>query len=296
MMEETPRLALRDVDPSTLWVSYGYEAPGTAGPGRVSGEGGAAEGYAYIFPKRDHVNIGIGYVLEHFRSHVDARPYDLQQELVAALRRRGVVEGESVRDHFTPYLIPVGGPLAAPGGGRVLLAGDAGGFVNGFTAEGIYYAMVSAELAAETVISSPAGDVRTMAARYRRSCEREMGAELRDSVIIQRFLFSDRRRISRIINGAHRAQALTDAFLDYVTGRLPYSRLRARLALHAPALTTRLLWAARIAPLRPVIFVRRFAFVRRVVSLCRVATLRDVATFGRGTCARRVGPKANSRM
>ena len=43
---------------------------------------------------------------------------------------------------------PSAGPLARPGRGRVLLAGDAGGFVNGFTAEGIYYAMVSGELAA----------------------------------------------------------------------------------------------------------------------------------------------------
>ena len=25
MMEETPRTALRDVDPSTLWVAYGYD-------------------------------------------------------------------------------------------------------------------------------------------------------------------------------------------------------------------------------------------------------------------------------
>ena len=45
-------------------------------------------------------------------------------------------------------MIPVGGPLRRPGRGRVLLAGDAGGFVNGFTAEGIYYAMVSGDLAA----------------------------------------------------------------------------------------------------------------------------------------------------
>ena len=36
----------------------------------------------------------------------------------------------------------VAGPLRHPGRGRVLLAGDAGGFVNGFTAEGLYYAMV----------------------------------------------------------------------------------------------------------------------------------------------------------
>ena len=86
MMEETPREQLRDIDPSTLWVSYGYEPgfgtrdSGFAGcsanrksqilnPAAVAGRSAnpesqipnpAAEGYAYIFPKRDHVNIGVG--------------------------------------------------------------------------------------------------------------------------------------------------------------------------------------------------------------------------------------------
>ena len=63
MMEETPRTMLRDADPSTLWVAYGYGGPG----------------YAYIFPKRDHVNIGIGYVLSHYRRSIEAPPYDVQR-------------------------------------------------------------------------------------------------------------------------------------------------------------------------------------------------------------------------
>ena len=49
-----------------------------------------------------------------------------------------------------------------------------------------------------------AADVATLAARYRRACDDEIGAELRDSVRIQRFLFADRRRIGRLIDGAHR--------------------------------------------------------------------------------------------
>ena len=73
-----------------------------------------AEGYAYIFPKRDHVNIGIGYVLSHYRERVAKSPYELQREFVATLRGRGIVEGDSVRNNFTPFIIPVGGPLPEP--------------------------------------------------------------------------------------------------------------------------------------------------------------------------------------
>src|SRR5439155_12157354 len=76
MMEETPHDTLRDADPSALWVSYGY-GPSACAIDRRS----APQGYAYIFPKRDHVNISIGYVLEHFRDAVGERPYDLQRGL-----------------------------------------------------------------------------------------------------------------------------------------------------------------------------------------------------------------------
>ena len=236
MMEETPRAALRDLDPSTLWVAYGFNP---AGSQAVKGNK-AAEGYAYIFPKRDHVNIGIGYVLSHYREAVDAAPYDLQRRFVAALRDRGIVAGDSVRKNFTPFLIPVGGPLRRPGRGRVLLAGDAGGFVNGFTAEGIYYAMVSGELAAQAVGGAP--DVSRLARRYRRACDYEIGAELRDSVLIQRYLFADRRRIARLIDGAHREPAITRSILEFAAGRRTYRDLRRRLLAGAPLLGGWLVW------------------------------------------------------
>jgi flavin-dependent dehydrogenase len=250
MMEETPREMLRDLDPSTLWVAYGYRARTEATAENAehaerNGSGVSArsavscpEGYAYIFPKRDHVNIGIGYLLSYYRESVDESPYELQRAFVDRLRARGIVSGESVRRNFTPFLIPVGGPLKEPGRGRVLLAGDAGGFVNGFTAEGIYYAMVSGELAAKTVIQSamPA----TLARRYKAAVDDEVGAELRDSVLIQRYLFADRRRLAGIIGGANREPA-TRLILECAAGRRSYRNVRLRLLARAPILASRLI-------------------------------------------------------
>jgi geranylgeranyl reductase family protein len=241
MMEETPRELLRDIDPSTLWVSYGF-VPGRRAPQAGATRQSMPEGYAYIFPKRDHVNIGIGYVLDHFRRDVEIPPYTLQREFVDHLRTRGIVEGESVRRNFTPFIIPIGGPLEQPGRGRVLLAGDAGGFVNGFSAEGIYYAMVSGDLAARTIADTPASALASLAVRYRRACEREIGTELRDSVLIQRYLFGDRRRVARVIAGVPHAPAMTRAVLDYATGRLDYQTLRRRIVLRAPLFAVRLAW------------------------------------------------------
>ena len=241
MMEETPRAALRDVDPSTLWVAYGYQ--GTAVALHRSDSRAMPEGYAYIFPKRDHVNIGIGYVLSYFRSKLDRAPYDLQRAFIDDLRSRGVVVGDSERRNFTPFLIPVGGPLAEPGRGRVLLAGDAGGFVNAFTAEGIYYAMVSGDLAGRAVVQGDGADpiAGNLATRYRRACDREIGLELRDSVSIQRHLFSDRQRIARFIRQAPRHPAIATVILDYAIGRRSYRSARRRLISRSPRLASSLM-------------------------------------------------------
>jgi geranylgeranyl reductase family protein len=248
MMEETPRSTLRDTDPSTMWVAYGYE------PGKVQStkyestkyevaSQRAAEGYAYIFPKRDHVNIGIGFLLSYYRGAVEQAPYALQRELIADLRQRGVVTGESVRDNFTPFLIPVGGPLRHPGRGRVLLAGDAGGFVNAFTAEGIYYAMVSGELAAQAIIETPDAPAgNRLARRYRRACNDEIGSELRDSVLLQRYLFANRRRMGRMIRNAPHYPATVGALLDYAIGHRSYASVRRRVLTRSPHLAFRLVW------------------------------------------------------
>jgi flavin-dependent dehydrogenase len=153
-----------------------------------------------------------------------------------------VLEGRSVEDNFTPFLIPVGGPLRNPGRGRVLLAGDAGGFVNGFTAEGIYYAMVSGDLAARTVAGMKRGGEAALASRYAKACEGELGPELRDSVHIQRYMFGSRKRIRDVIDGATREKAITGLVLDFAVGKMPYRTLKRRMLTRAPMLAARVVW------------------------------------------------------
>ena len=148
-----------------------------------------------------------------------------------------------------------------PGRGRVLLAGDAGGFVNGFTAEGIYYAMVSGELAARAIIQSAGRS--SPSAGYARMVDREIGGELRDSVLIQRYLFADRRRITAIIGAIHRRPAATQLILDYAKGRCGYRELRWRFLASSPHLALRLLW-------------------ERLMQSCSTAKKDVVAETGRG--------------
>ncbi len=228
MMEETPFESLACADPDLLWVAYGYRN---------------THGYAYIFPKRSHVNVGVGFVLDHYRSHVAEPPYEVQKRFVASLCGSGMLAGASARQHFTPALIPVGGPLQRTVHDRVMLIGDAGGFVNGFSAEGIYYAMVSGDLAAKAVLER-------VPARFERLWRAEVGAELRDSVRVQRFLFCNSSRIDAMVRGARVHPRLAKYVIDYAMGRITYRSARARLLARYPLIAVRMLWDNR-SPLQP---------------------------------------------
>jgi flavin-dependent dehydrogenase len=137
----------------------------------------------------------------------------------------------------------------------VLLAGDAGGFVNGFSAEGIYYAMVTGDLAADAILSAgrelapgsrglgEGGPARARRA-YVRAWRREIGAELRDSVLIQKYLFHSPARMDRVVSVARTRPAFSEILVDYASGRLSYRTARRRLFWNFPRLLPRLAWVA----------------------------------------------------
>lgn len=222
MMEETPNESLAAVDPDSLWVSYGY---------------GRSDGYAYVFPKRDHVNVGVGCLLSYYRGQIRHPPYELQRRLVETLCETRVLRGRSCRRYFTPFLIPVAGPLRQTARDRVLVVGDAGGFVNGFSAEGIYYAMVSGILAAESLLE---GEPSSYEWRWRR----EIGAELRDAVWVQQYLFADSARVDAMVRGADQYPSIASGLVEYAMGDLSYRDARWRLIARLPLVAARVFLGA----------------------------------------------------
>ena len=227
LMEETPNATLRATDREALWVSYGFPAA------RAGGPRGLTDGYAYVFPKQAHVNVGIGYLSNRYRTRYRGNAYELHQGLIERLTRERVIEGTSSRRHFTPFVIPVGGPIRRTGTARTLVAGDAGGFVNGFSAEGIYYAMVSGDLAAASVAETLAR--RTPAdVCYRERWNAEIGAELAESVVLQRLLFEDARKIDALVDASAKRKSLVDVVTRWARGLETYTALRRQIALRNP--------------------------------------------------------------
>jgi geranylgeranyl reductase family protein len=101
-------------------------------------------GYAWIFPKVEHLSIGIGALSR------PGRPVDLRGDLARYVQSEPSLRNSKERSS-RGHRIPLGGGHHKYHTGRTLLVGDAAGVVDPFSAEGIYYAIRTGKMAAEQV-------------------------------------------------------------------------------------------------------------------------------------------------
>jgi flavin-dependent dehydrogenase len=139
-------LLTEDFGPHDFMLTFGYYVPGRDDLLRVQFFE-EFEGYAWAFPRPAHLSVGIcGKVGEDSMA-------GLRERLHGFMRRFGYsCSGAKVYSHLLPALRVdtwSGLRLAGPGWA---LAGDAGGLVDPVTGEGIYYAMRSGELLAQSLL------------------------------------------------------------------------------------------------------------------------------------------------
>ncbi|HLG95797.1 MAG TPA: geranylgeranyl reductase family protein [Bryobacteraceae bacterium] len=220
MMEETPYAELKVHERDRMYVYYRLQAQ---------------YGYGYVFPKTEFLNLGVGFKLDYYLSQLRGKHYSYHQAFTEELKSKGLVEGTSNERNFRAFPLPISGPLKRTYTDRLLVAGDAGAFVNAFTAEGIYYAMVSGEHAGRTAAQAVRrGQFDGQALRaYEASWKREIGAELSKSVDIQRLLMTDAGRVDRIVSAAARSPKLAEILAMYATGAISYGELKRGLIARA---------------------------------------------------------------
>jgi geranylgeranyl reductase family protein len=216
-MEETELAELSAVDSDTMYVAYGYKG---------------WPGYGYVFPKTAHVDAGVGFLLSFFKRELQGAPYEHHRRFLEEAATKNWVRGRSNPRNFKAYRLPLGGPLARTYADGILLAGDAAGFVNAYTGEGIYYAMVTGQLAGETAARAlSAGEVTAARlAAYQVAWQREIGEELADSVRIQRRLFAHPRLVDRVVRAAAADGELSRLFAAVVLGEESLRRRKLELA------------------------------------------------------------------
>jgi geranylgeranyl reductase family protein len=107
-------------------------------------------GYAWVFPKGDHLNIGLYRFAKRRDNHAMKALLESFIKRYRILRDRREVK---VRAFVIPVR-PVGARLATD---RVILVGDAAGVGEAFYGEGIYYAVRSGNLAADAILGNLKG-------------------------------------------------------------------------------------------------------------------------------------------
>ncbi len=134
-------------------------------------------GYGWVFPHGTWFNVGIAGIAAGFEhapqrlnSFVDSLPHTISSRQCLATNRVG-------------FPIPAGGKRRMIARGRILLAGDAAGFVDSFSGEGIAYAIRSGILAARAVATSP-----RPASSYSRWCHKEIDRPLQYSLLFAKLL------------------------------------------------------------------------------------------------------------
>ncbi|MCX7995734.1 MAG: NAD(P)/FAD-dependent oxidoreductase [candidate division WOR-3 bacterium] len=104
-------------------------------------------GYAWLFPKKETANVGIG-----IKAGYKANIKDLHREFVQKLVAEKKVIDIPVR--ITTGLIPAGGPVAKTVYRSMLLVGDAAGQTHPVTGAGIPQAIICGKFAARAIISA----------------------------------------------------------------------------------------------------------------------------------------------
>jgi geranylgeranyl reductase family protein len=135
-----------------------------------------ASGYAWVFPKATNFSAGVGgpkSVAKQFRAYYDD---------VVAYYRREIGENRPYIEagHHLPIRVPDERIVY----GRTLLIGDAAGLIEPMAGEGIYYAMRSGQIAAETIWGTMMD--QTQLVTYQRKIDKEIQPELQ---VAKAFLF-----------------------------------------------------------------------------------------------------------
>ena len=111
--------------------------------------------YGWIFPKDDHLNVGVGGFGGATNFGKRLKAYDAEH-----LARR-MPKHARVQRHFG-YVLPLRRRGASIQAGHALLVGDAAGLVEAFTGEGIYYAVRSGQIAARSIIDCAHENYQTL--------------------------------------------------------------------------------------------------------------------------------------
>jgi len=185
-------------------------------------------GYAWVFPKKNSVNLGIG----EFQSAISkAKPKiplkETYEAFISALKKKQILPEEFPIENLKGATLPIF-PLENTFGDRVLLCGDAAGFINPITGEGIYYAMVSGQIAATVIADGlKSQDLsRHFLSQYQTLWNNEFGKDLK---LLGRFNNQWGKDSEKIVRLMSRDKKFAKLIIGVTGGQISFSKYKVTL-------------------------------------------------------------------
>jgi geranylgeranyl reductase family protein len=183
-------------------------------------------GYGWIFTKPHHVNIGYGETVadgSHSRSIKER--YD---KFVVYSQRQRLLPPVEMPKLIKSWLLQTGGPIKCYSSKRILLLGDAAGFANAISGEGILFGMWSGRFAFESIEPYISGiaPIESVCSKYTNLCEKNFARDLRGYAFLGRYLDAVMPLMFQL---APFDPKLRELLIATISGELPLKTLRKRL-------------------------------------------------------------------
>ena len=227
--------------PEDLMATAGYYIPGQSHSMQIRFVAGL-HGYIWVFPRADHFSAGICGRLKHQSTA------GLRRLLESWLPRLGLnFHGGTFYSHILPSLrLSTLREVAVSGNGWAMI-GDAAGFVDPITGEGLYYALRSAELLSQALLeNSPESYV----ARMRQDFLPELETAARMAERFYSGPWMGRAVIERMIQFTKNSRSFREVMQGMFAGTQSYTDLRWRLYRSLPIMLAETLASALQVPSR----------------------------------------------
>ena len=196
-----------------------------------------AGGYGWIFPKRDHLSVGV------FKAS-QGKANGLRQALEQFIASQAVLTNPQVL-HMQGHQIPLGGGKHALDKGRVLLVGDAANLADPWIGEGISYAIMSARLAAEQLAKAIENQVFDLSG-YTRLINASITPQLKTARLFAKVVFALPQFSSDLLS---RSPYLQQMVIDVIRGRRTFSEIAAAVVSGVPRVVTETILHAQRLPI-----------------------------------------------
>ena len=206
-------------------VAVGFYIPGTRPVAQVKFLKGL-HGYLWIFPRSDHFSAGI---CGRMKGKSTA---ELRRLLEDSLPEFGLgLEDARFYAHLLPSFTVKTLQSAAFSGDGWAMAGDAAGFVDAITGEGLYYALRSAELLSQALLAN-APESYPVLVKQDFLPELERAARIADRFYSGGWLGGS--VLERMVQLTGRSARFRDLMRDLFAGTQEYSDLRQRVRRNSP--------------------------------------------------------------